>query len=184
LKDAAAERDLIELRARSYAQAQSQYQFSHGAMKLRGNHAGRYTSEYVAIDSVQQHCNADLNGVVVREGEFVLPGGLGRQRLKFNSRLRLVSHRLSHTHERGHCVKQPPHTAGRHAVEIGLQLAQQDLAQLQARFDEGKAGLREVEKARLDENEKWMALLDATFERQQAQLDLLKTAGQLDKVLQ
>jgi len=44
--------------------------------------------------------------------------------------------------------------------------------------------LREVEKARLDENEKWMALLDATFERQRAQLDLLETAGQLDKVLQ
>jgi len=44
--------------------------------------------------------------------------------------------------------------------------------------------LPEIEKTRLDENEKWMALLDATFQRQQAQLDLLKTAGQLDKVLQ
>jgi outer membrane protein TolC len=74
--------------------------------------------------------------------------------------------------------------AGKEVARLELQLAQQDLAQLQARFDEGKAGLREVEKARLDENEKWMALLDATFERQQAQLDLLKTAGQLDKVLQ
>jgi hypothetical protein len=44
--------------------------------------------------------------------------------------------------------------------------------------------LQEIEKTRVDENEKWMALLDATFQRQQAQLDLLKTAGQLDKVLQ
>jgi outer membrane protein TolC len=74
--------------------------------------------------------------------------------------------------------------AGKEVARLELQLAQQDLQQLQARFDEGKAGLREVEKARLDENEKWMALLDATFQRQQAQLDLLKTAGQLDKVLQ
>jgi hypothetical protein len=41
-----------------------------------------------------------------------------------------------------------------------------------------------VEKARLDENEKWMGYLDANFLRQQAQLDLLKTAGQLDKVLE
>src|SRR6516164_9381304 len=74
--------------------------------------------------------------------------------------------------------------AGKEVARLELQLAQQNLADLQARFEEGKAGLREVEKARLDENEKWMALLDATFARQQAQLDLLKTAGQLDKILQ
>jgi outer membrane protein TolC len=74
--------------------------------------------------------------------------------------------------------------AGKEVARLELQLVQQDLAQLQARFEEGKESLQIVEKARLDENEKWMALLDATFQRQQAQLDLLKTAGQLDKVLQ
>jgi outer membrane protein len=74
--------------------------------------------------------------------------------------------------------------AGKEVARLELQLVQQDLAQLQARFEEGKVGLQDVEKARLDENEKWMALLDATFQRQQAQLDLLKTAGQLDKVLE
>jgi hypothetical protein len=41
-----------------------------------------------------------------------------------------------------------------------------------------------VEKARLDENDKWMGYLDANFQRQQAQLDLLRTAGELDKVWQ
>jgi len=74
--------------------------------------------------------------------------------------------------------------AGKEVARLELQLVQQDLAQLQARFTEGKASVQEVEKVRLSENEKWMALLDATFLRQQAQLDLLKTAGQLDKVLQ
>lgn len=74
--------------------------------------------------------------------------------------------------------------AGKEVARLELQLAQQNLQQLQARFEEGKESLPVVEKARLDENEKWMALLDATFQRQQAQLDLLKTAGQLDKVLQ
>jgi outer membrane protein TolC len=74
--------------------------------------------------------------------------------------------------------------AGREVARLELQLVQQDLAQLQARFEEGKVTLPEIEKTRLNENEKWMALLDATFQRQQAQLDLLKTAGQLDKVLQ
>jgi outer membrane protein TolC len=74
--------------------------------------------------------------------------------------------------------------AGKEVARLQLQLVQQDLAQLQARFNEGKVSLQEIERVRLDENEKWMALLDATFSRQQAQLDLLKTAGQLDKVLQ
>jgi outer membrane protein TolC len=74
--------------------------------------------------------------------------------------------------------------AGKEVARLELQLVQQDLAQLQARFNEGKVSLQEIEKIRVDENEKWMALLDATFQRQQAQLDLLKTAGQLDKVLQ
>ena len=74
--------------------------------------------------------------------------------------------------------------AGKEVARLELQLVQQNLAELQARFEEGQASLQEVEKARLDENEKWMALLDATFQRQQAQLNLLKTAGQLDKVLQ
>jgi hypothetical protein len=36
----------------------------------------------------------------------------------------------------------------------------------------------------VDENEKWMAYLDANFLRQQAQLELLRTAGQLEKVLE
>jgi hypothetical protein len=44
--------------------------------------------------------------------------------------------------------------------------------------------LRDVERARLEENEKWMAYLDANFQKQQTQLELLKTAGQLDKVWQ
>jgi len=65
-----------------------------------------------------------------------------------------------------------------------LQLAQQNVAVLQSQFGEGKANLRDMERARLDESEKWMAYLDANFRRQQAQLELLRTAGQVDKVLQ
>jgi outer membrane protein TolC len=74
--------------------------------------------------------------------------------------------------------------ATKEVARLELQLAQQNVAVLQSLFSEGKTNLRDVEKARLDENEKWMAYLDANFRRQQAQLDLLKTAGQLDKVLE
>jgi len=74
--------------------------------------------------------------------------------------------------------------AAKEVARLELQLAQQTISVLQQQYAEGKVNLREVERARLDENEKWMAYLDANFQRQQAQLDLLKTAGQLDKVLQ
>src|SRR5216684_3222387 len=74
--------------------------------------------------------------------------------------------------------------AAKEVARLELQLAQQQVAVEQAQFAEGKLNLREVEKARLEENEKWMAYLDANFQKQQAQLELLKTAGQLDKVWQ
>jgi outer membrane protein TolC len=74
--------------------------------------------------------------------------------------------------------------AAKEVARLELQLAQQNIAVLQEQFNEGKASLRDVEKARLDENDKWMAFLDANFQRQQAQLDLLNAAGELDKVWQ
>jgi outer membrane protein len=74
--------------------------------------------------------------------------------------------------------------AAKEVARLELQLAQQDVSVLQSQLDEGKVNLREVEHARLTENEKWMQYLDANFQRQQAQIDLLQTAGQLDKVWQ
>lgn len=74
--------------------------------------------------------------------------------------------------------------AAKEVARLELQLAQQKIAVLQQQYTEGKVNLRDLETARLDENEKWMGYLDANFQRQQAQLDLLKAAGQLDKVLQ
>jgi len=74
--------------------------------------------------------------------------------------------------------------AAKEVARLELQLAQQNVAVFQSQFAEGKLNLREVEKARLEENEKWMEYLDANFQKQQAQLELLKTAGQLDKVWQ
>ena len=74
--------------------------------------------------------------------------------------------------------------AAREVARLELQLAQQNVAVFQSQFSEGKINVREVEKARLEESDKWMSYLDANFQRQQAQLDLLQTAGQLDKVWQ
>ncbi len=74
--------------------------------------------------------------------------------------------------------------AAKEVARLELQLAQQNVTVLQTQFGEGKVNLREVERARLEENEKWMFYLDTNFQRQQAQLELLKTAGQLDRVWQ
>jgi outer membrane protein TolC len=74
--------------------------------------------------------------------------------------------------------------AAKEVARLELQLAQQNVAVLQSHLEEGKANLRDVERARLEENDKWLAYLDTNFGRQQAQLELLKAAGQLDKVWQ
>jgi outer membrane protein len=74
--------------------------------------------------------------------------------------------------------------AAKEVARLELQLAQQDVAVFQSQYAEGKLNLREVEKVRLSENERWMAYLDANFARQQAQLELLRVAGRLNKVWQ
>ena len=74
--------------------------------------------------------------------------------------------------------------AAREVTRLELQLAQQQLGVLQTQFQEGRASLRDLEKARLEENDRWMEFLDANFARQQAQLELLKTTGQLARVFQ
>jgi outer membrane protein len=74
--------------------------------------------------------------------------------------------------------------AAKEVARLELQLAQQNLEVLQSQLGEGRVNLREVERARVAENDRWLDYLDANFARQQAELDLLQTAGQLDKVWQ
>lgn len=74
--------------------------------------------------------------------------------------------------------------AAMEVARLDLQLAQETLAALQAKYNEGRANLRDLEQGRLDENDKWVAFLDADFAKQQAQLALLQSTGQLAKVFQ
>ena len=69
-------------------------------------------------------------------------------------------------------------------ARLELQLAQENLRILQLQFDQGRGSLRDLEAAHLEENDKWLAFLDANYARQQAQLELLRTTGQVAKVLQ
>jgi outer membrane protein TolC len=72
----------------------------------------------------------------------------------------------------------------REVARLELELAQQNLQVLQSQYQQGRASIRDLEAGQLDENEKWLAFLDADFARQQAQLDLLRTTGQLAQVFQ
>ena len=73
---------------------------------------------------------------------------------------------------------------GREVARLELQLAQENVRVLQAQFDEGRGSLKDLEAAHIEENDKWLAFLDANYARQQTQLELLRTTGQLAQVLQ
>jgi outer membrane protein TolC len=72
--------------------------------------------------------------------------------------------------------------AAREVARLDLKVAQENVQLLQARFQEGKINLREVEQARIEENNKWLAFLDSDYERQKAQLDLMNTTGNLSQL--
>lgn len=68
-------------------------------------------------------------------------------------------------------------------ARLDLQLAQETLQMIQAKFNQGRITLQEIEQARLDESDRWLDYLDANFAREQAQLAVLQATGQLASVL-
>ncbi len=74
--------------------------------------------------------------------------------------------------------------AAKEVARLDLKLAQETTGLTQSKFEEGRATLRDLEQSRLDENEKWLAFLDAEFAKQKAQLAVMEATGQLAKVFQ
>ncbi len=72
--------------------------------------------------------------------------------------------------------------AAREVARLELKLAQENVQVLQTRFEEGRTNLRDLERARLDENDKWLAFLDSDYDRQKAQLDLMNMTGDLQRL--
>jgi len=72
----------------------------------------------------------------------------------------------------------------REVARLELELAQQNLQVLQSQFQQGRASIRDLESGQLDENEKWLSFLDAEYTHQQAELDLLRSTGQLAQAFQ
>ena len=74
--------------------------------------------------------------------------------------------------------------AAREVARLELDLAQQNTGVLQSQFNGGRASLRDLEAAQLDQNDKWIAFLDADFARQQAQLELMRATGEVSQLAQ
>ena len=64
-------------------------------------------------------------------------------------------------------------------AQADLDLARSQLSVLLAQMNEGRASLRQVEEARFNEDEKWIAFYDAQFSSERARLNLLRQTGEL-----
>jgi outer membrane protein TolC len=101
-------------------------------------------------------------------------GEVARLRLEMQSartRISMDSRRLYRQ------VKQAE--TGRDVARLDLEVAREELSLLLARMEEGRTSLREVEQARLAEDEKWMAFIDANYTLETAKFNLLHETGDL-----
>src|SRR5262245_4165608 len=72
--------------------------------------------------------------------------------------------------------------AAREVARLEVKVAQENVQVLQARFEEGRSNLRDIERARLEENDKWLDFLNSDYDLQKAQLELLNLTGNLDRL--
>jgi outer membrane protein TolC len=71
--------------------------------------------------------------------------------------------------------------AAREVAELEYEIAQKSLAAVHTRMDAGTANLHDLDDARSQAGERFMALQDVTFQFQRAQLGLLRSTGDLEK---
>ncbi len=69
--------------------------------------------------------------------------------------------------------------AASETARLDLDLAREQLSILLAQVQEGRAGLRQVEEARVAETTKWMAFYDAQTGVERAKWNLLRQTGDL-----
>jgi outer membrane protein TolC len=74
--------------------------------------------------------------------------------------------------------------AAREVSRLELKLAQENLRQIQLNFEEGRANFRDVEQARVNEQDRWMTFLDSDTDLKKAQAELLSATGELSKIFQ
>jgi len=71
--------------------------------------------------------------------------------------------------------------AARDVAQVEYDIAEKTVAAVQTRMDAGTANLHDLEDARSQLSERFIALQDVTFELERAQLGLLRSTGELEK---
>jgi len=71
--------------------------------------------------------------------------------------------------------------AARDVAQLEYEIAQKNLTAIQTRTDAGTATLHDLDDARTQVSERFIALQDVTFELERSQLGLLRSTGQLEK---
>jgi outer membrane protein TolC len=71
--------------------------------------------------------------------------------------------------------------AARDVAQLEYEIAQKDLAAVQTRMDAGTSTIHDLDYARSQASEHFIALQDVTFELERAQLGLLRSSGDLEK---
>lgn len=67
----------------------------------------------------------------------------------------------------------------REVAKLDLEVAREQLSVILAQVQEGRASLRQVEEARIAENEKWIAFYDSQYALEKAKWNLLRETGEL-----
>jgi outer membrane protein TolC len=143
---------------------------------------GRYNNYEDFFSKFQRH-NGQF-GVAVQIPLFSGPGveartaqaaaEVARLRLQLQAARNRVANEARRLYQQ---VKQAE--SARDVARLDLEVAREQLSVLLAQMDEGRASFREVEQARMAEDEKWMAFLEANYALEAARLDLLKQTGDL-----
>jgi outer membrane protein len=72
----------------------------------------------------------------------------------------------------------------REVARLDLDVAREEVSVLLAQMNEGRASLQQVEQARFNEDEKWIAFYDAQYAAEKAAWDLLRQTGSVLAALQ
>jgi len=71
--------------------------------------------------------------------------------------------------------------AARDVAQLEYEVAEKTVTAVQTRMNAGTANLHDLDDARSQTSERFIALQDVTFELQRAQLGLLRSSGDLEK---
>jgi len=199
---AAASKDVVsEAMLNNVELKQAQTELRAREFKLKGEQGGRWpsfalTGQYNVLSKINNYTdffgkfqrNNVIFGVQVQIPIFAsrISSAVAFARADFNAANLALQKKRSElsmdVRRKARVVREAE--LGGEVARLELQLAQENVRVLQAQFDEGRGSLKDLEAAHIEENDKWLAFLDANYTRQQSQLELLHTTGQLAQVLQ